>query len=320
MKSFVITPFRMAAAAMLAAASFAPEAAHACACGCGIFDVATSELFPDGPGGTTYLEFDGENQYINWSGNSRTAAANNDDKDIKTLFITAGFKYMFNRTWGLQVDVPYDFRTFKTASQDPSAPPGTVASLSWGQPGDIRVRGIYSPWPDLSTGLTFGLKLPTGNYTHNDAFGDVDRDTEIGTGSTDLLLGAFHRQHLTKDAMWDWFAQASLDLPMLIQDDYRPGVEFDEAVGLYYQGFALGKLDIVPVAQIIGSERTSDSGANAASPVQSGYERLLLSPGIEFQFHPVSIYADVEVPVFQHVRGNQLVAPAIFKLVFSYHF
>jgi hypothetical protein len=135
-----------------------------------------------------------------------------------------------------------------------------------------------------------------------------------------LLLGAFHRQHLTKDAMWDWFAQASVDVPLLIQDDYRPGVEFDEAAGIYYQGWSIGKLDIVPVAQIIGSERSSDSGANAASPVASGYERLFLSPGIEFQFHPVSVYADVEVPVFQHARGNQLMAPAIFKLVLSYHF
>ena len=36
--------------------------------------------------------------------------------------------------------------------------------------------------------MTFGLKLPTGNYTHNNPYGDVDRDSEIGTGSTDLLL------------------------------------------------------------------------------------------------------------------------------------
>jgi len=32
------------------------------------------------------------------------------------------------------------------------------------------------------------------------------------------------------------------------------------------------------------------------------------------------VYADVELPVFQHVAGNQLTAPALFKLVFSYHF
>ena len=82
----------------------------------------------------------------------------------------------------------------------------------------------------------------------------------------------------------------------------------------------MGKVSIVPVAQVIGSYRTSDSGPNAANPVASGYQRILLSPGIEFHMHPISVYADVEFPVLQRVTGNQLVAPALFKMVISYHF
>ena len=62
------------------------------------------------------------------------------------------------------------------------------------------------------------------------------------------------------------------------------------------------------------------SGAHSANPVASGYQRILLSPGIEFHLHAVSVYADVEFPVFENVRGNQLVAPALFKVVMSYHF
>jgi len=46
----------------------------------------------------------------------------------------------------------------------------------------------------------------------------------------------------------------------------------------------------------------------------------LLSPGVEFRVHPVKIYADVELPVFQHVNGNQLVAPVLVKLNLSYMF
>jgi hypothetical protein len=34
----------------------------------------------------------------------------------------------------------------------------------------------------------------------------------------------------------------------------------------------------------------------------------------------MSLYADVEVPVFQDVRGNQLTASALFKVILSYHF
>ena len=47
---------------------------------------------------------------------------------------------------------------------------------------------------------------------------------------------------------------------------------------------------------------------------------MLLSPGIEVHLHPVKIYADVELPVYQNVNGNQLVAPALFKLSISYMF
>jgi len=42
--------------------------------------------------------------------------------------------------------------------------------------------------------------------------------------------------------------------------------------------------------------------------------------GVEFHIHPVKIYADVELPVFQNVNGNQLVAPVLFKVNVSYMF
>jgi len=69
---------------------------------------------------------------------------------------------------------------------------------------------------------------------------------------------------------------------------------------------------ISPVAQAIFSYRSSDSG-DAASPDNSGYERLMLSPGIEFHIHPVKIYADVEIPVFQNFTGNQVAARCCSK-------
>jgi hypothetical protein len=285
-------------------------------------------MLPEGPGGMVFEEFDYQNQYKNWSGNARAPGSDNSDKRIETDFITTGIQYMFNRDWGIQVEVPYDIRTFKTESGDPSTP-GAIASLTWGELGDIRVEGIYTGFSeDLSTGITFGLKLPTGNYTHNDVFDDIDRDSELGTGSTDLLLGAFHRQHLTKDGNFTWFSQAQLDLPVLNQGDYHPGAEVDASTGVYYGGWSIGRLKITPVAQVLASWRGADSGALASGGigddpedgVSSGYERLLLSPGFEFHIHPVSVYADVEIPVFQHETGNQLTAPVLFKLVCSYHF
>ena len=108
-------------------------------------------------------------------------------------------------------------------------------------------------------------------------------------------------------------------MPTLKQGDYRPGLEGDAALGINYRGWKLGRVNIAPVAQVIGSWRGRDNGL-AAAPDNSGYQRILLSPGIEFHLHPVKVYADVEIPVYQNMNGNQLVAPALFKLSVSYMF
>jgi len=297
----------------LLAGILAPGVVHACACGCGVFDVGTSSMFPSGEGGMAFLQYDYQDQNRNWSGTSQAPAANNDDKEIRTDFVTAGLQYMFNSSWGLQVQVPFDYRYFKTKDDM-----GNIVSTSWGSLGDIRVEGIYTGFmADLSAGVTFGVKLPTGNDNYNPAI--VDRDTQIGTGSTDILLGGFYRGNLTKDQWWDWFAQLQLDVPVLIQDEYRPGIELDTAAGIDYKGFSLGRVKISPLAQVIFSERTSDSGA-AADSDNSGYQRIMLSPGVEFHIHPVKIYADAEFPVYQNFTGNQLAAPVLFKVSLSFMF
>ncbi len=227
--------------------------------------------------------------------------------------MTLGFQYMFNSSWGVEAEAPYDFRTFKTDIGG-----GDIVTRNWNQLGDIRLEGLYTGFfADQSAGVTFGLKLPTGSHTFDPDI--VDRDTQIGTGSTDILLGGFYRGNITQDEKWDWFAQLQLDVPTLIQDQYRPGVELDTAAGIDYKGFSLGRVRISPVAQAIFSYRSSDSAA-AADPDNSGYERVMLSPGIEFHIHPVKIYADVEIPVFQNFTGNQVAAPVLFKVSMSYMF
>jgi hypothetical protein len=312
----------------LLAGLLVPGAAWACACGCGVFEVGTSSMLPEGTGGMAFLNYDFQDQNQNWSDSSKAPSANNDDKEIRTDFISAGLQYMFNSSWGVQAELPFAYRNFKTVTANPNVPAGTITSVNWFSLGDIRIKAIYTGFsPDLSSGVSLGLRLPTGSFSHENAWGDVDRDSEIGTGSTDVLIGGFYRGNLTKDLKWDWFAQAEADLPVLTQGDYRPGFEVDAAAGIDYKGFSVGRLKIAPVAQVIVSERTPDLGNDAAggfndgsNGVNSGYTRILLSPGVEFHLHPVKLYADVEVPVFAHVNGNQLVAPALFKVNLSFMF
>lgn len=309
-------------AAVMALGLGAPESARGCACGCGVFDVGTSDMLPTGPGGMMYLNYAYQDQDVDWSGASSGLPANNADKEIQTEFVTLGMQYMFNRSWGLQAELPYDVRYYR----------GAAGSTTWGSFGDLRIEGIYSGFsPDMSAGVTYGLKLPTGNFTHDDSSTSslLDRDTELGTGSTDLLLGGYYRHPLASvtDGLY-WFAQAQLDVPVLIQGDYRPGIELDTAFGLYYQRWTVGKVRITPVAQVIPSYRGRDTGSWASGgandpplgEVDSGYQRVLLSPGIEFDLHPWRFYADVEIPVYQDFTGNQLVGHELVKCGVSYMF
>jgi len=269
---------------------------------------------PNGPGGTAFVDYEYMDQDRNWHGSSSAPSADNDDKRLESQFTVVGLQYMFNRIWGVQAELPYTFRTFK-GTDDAT---GQIARHSWSGLGDIRIRGIYTGFSeDMSSGVSLGLKLPTGGFReHADL---VDRDTQIGTGSLEVLFAGFYRRHLGRQQNWDWFTQFQLELPTYIQDHYRPGIEFDAATGIAYTGFTLGGVRISPLGQILYSDRASDSGANS-DPDNTGYQRILLSPGVEFHIHAVKIYFDAEFPVYQDFIGNQLAAPVLFKASASFMF
>ena len=308
---FYKKPAAFIAAAILVTLSL-PQKSFACACGCGVFEVSTNTMYPSGAGGTASLEYDFLDQNRNWSGNSSAPSGDNADKRIRTDFYTAGLQYMFNRSWGVDVKVPYWNRSFDTDITGG----GDVEGYTHKALGDVRVSGLYTGFSaDMTTGLEFGLKLPTGDYT----YGNFDRDTEIGTGSTDGLLGLYHRDRFGKNNPYNWFVHGTWEQPFLTSGGYRPGSEFDAAAGVVHDPFALGDgIKVAPVFQAINSYRMNDRGVG--HPTDSGYERVLAAPGIEFSLGPTKLYTDVSVPVYQHITGNQLVAPVLFQAVVSYAF
>lgn len=295
--------------AMLMLLSAAPRSLWACACGCGVFQVGTSSMFPTQTGLMPYIEYDYMDQDQNWSGSGPATAANNGDKEIRTSFVTAGVQDMVSRDWGFSVELPYWDRYFRTTLDN-----GAIGAFTHSAVGDMRIRGLYTGFsPDLSSGLTFGLRLPTGDYTYP----NFDADTEIGTGSTDLLLGGYHRGRI--GSAMAWFLDGELDAPIVNEAGYRPGDETDLVAGAYYDRWYAGSAKVSPMLQLVGSWRTPDSGiqANAGS---SGYQRMLLTPGLEVDAAGYSFYADVAIPVYQYMRGNQLVAPELIKFNISRRF
>jgi len=299
----------MAAIAILVITN--PGFALACACGCGVFDVGTGTMMPTDEGGNVWFEYDFMNQQTNWHDASEAPKANNGDKLLRSNFFQFGGQYMFNRSWGVQGEVPFTDRYFKTTNDDT----GDILHHQHSAFGDIHLQGVYSGFSDdMSTGVTFGLKLPSGDFTYS----GFDRDTSIGTGSTDLLIGAYHMGVINKQ--FNWFANGQWDHAFLTQGGYRPGDEIDAALGSYYNGFEIGKTSkIAPLLQLIGSYRVHDTGS-AANPGNSGYERLMISPGIEYDIDAIKLYADVELPIYQRVNGNQIVAPVYAKFIVGYSF
>jgi hypothetical protein len=305
------TPRRRGALAWWVLACAAPGLGHACACGCGVFDVGTSSMFPTQTGGMAFVEEDYMDQDRNWSGTSGAPAAANPDKSIRTWFTSFGGEYLFDRSWGVMVEVPWWQRQFRTTLTD-----GTLGTFDHSAIGDIRLKGIYTGFSaDLSSGLTFGLKLPTGDSTYP----HFDPDVEIGSGSTDLLLGAYHLDSLVADNRWSWFVNAQWQEPLAHKASYRPGAELDAAGGIYYGAMSFGAVRVTPIAQLELTWRGHDGGPDGA-PLDTGYTRAYVAPGIELDAGALRIYADIGLPVYTNASGNQLMAPVIFKLNVAWHF
>jgi hypothetical protein len=327
------------AAGILLLCGFVPGEALACACGCSVFDVGSISLLPkEGDhGGAVYFEWDHSDQNQNWSGTSKAPAANNGDKRILTDWYVVGANYMFNRDWGVMARIPSANRAFTTDTNFGSTPPD-IETFHVSTIGDIELSGMYTGFSDdMSKGLIFGLKLPTGNWKAP----GFDRDTQIGTGSTDLVLGGFWRGLITGDNAWQYFAQSKLDLPVWTHSafdadpsvnaeaDYRPGWSLDSAIGVTYNNwYHVGPLDkVAPLLQVIVSHREPDSGAAAANPVASGYDRIFISPGVDItkviddpKNQTFKLYGDIEIPVYQRANGNQLVAPYLSKITAAFTF
>jgi hypothetical protein len=321
--------------------------ALACACGCSVFDVGGLDLPQEQDhGGRVFFEFWSADQTQNWVGSSKASPAINFDKNLNTQWYSVGFSYNFNRDWGVFVRLPTANRSLTTTTDIDF--PGSLSTFNATDLGDLEVLGMYTGFfSDMSTGVMFGLKLPTGPYTTP----GFDRDNQIGTGSTDLMLGGFHRGLLTGDNAWQYFAQVMWRQPFLYRDaadpqgffdgngglvqSYHPGLQVDGAAGILYNNWynVLGFDKITPLGQIIVSHRNHDTGTGA-DPFNSGFDRVMLSPGIEFtkvldeaNNRVFKAYFDIEVPVYYRVNAannggteGQLIAPYLIKVVTSYNF
>ena len=176
--------------------------------------------------------------------------------------------------------------------------------------GDASVTGRYQQAVGSqeqgarSAGVLFGLKLPTGRTGVTNAAGDpAERSLQPGSGTTDVILGAFFHQQLAASQS-AWFAQLQYQHPLNKHADFAPGGQFTADVGYAHRVGA--KLSLL--AQLNAVVKQRDRGAQA-EPDDSGSRSLFFSPGLSYDLSDgLRLYAFYQQPLHQHVNGLQLTA------------
>jgi hypothetical protein len=321
------TLLNSAAASILAAISLllCSGDANACAsCGCTLSSDWENLQFSYQPGLKLDLRYDYLDQDQLRSGVKPISPAaasqivtNGNSEEIEKYtinnYVTLGVDYSSSRDWGVNVQVPYIDRKHSTLG---TASDGSTAGAGGGQYdshtssfGDIKVIGRYQGFtPQCKFGILYGLKLPTGSFTDTGNSTDptapgpvpIDRGLQPGTGTTDVILGAYYADGINQD--WDYFTQALFQKALDSRDDYRPGSGTNFNVGLRYAGIP----NIGPVLQLNYRYVQHDVGSNA-DHLNTGGVLLYISPGISVSVtQQVSVYAFYQYPLYQELYGVQL--------------
>ncbi len=291
------------------AATLPASAVFACAsCGCSLSSDWGSQGISVEPGLRLDLRYDylNQNQVRSGTGKVDTWPVPGHEQELytKNQYLTLGLDYSRSPDWGVNVQLPHVNREHATNGFEfDGSDAGTSHTRSIG---DVKVIGRYTGFSDEHNfGLQLGVKLPTGSYTETFSGGPIagqplDRGLQPGSGTTDLIAGAFKFASLSQN--WDYFTQATAQLPLNSRADYKPGNSVNLNVGFRYLGFD----QVVAHLQVNGRITAKDSGANA-SPDDSGGKTLYLSPGVTFSVsEKVRLYGFLQVPVYQNLNGYQL--------------
>lgn len=308
--------------------------AHACAA-CG--DTLSSDWDTQGnttkPGFTADISYSTINQSQQRYGtgsasttliNNQLAAGQEIETFTKTQAMTAALIYN-DETWGVTTQIPLINRTHGTYGT--TVPLGSSYSTSSDNGvGDIKIIGRYTGFSVARTsGILAGFKLPTGhtnaNFNAGTAAGTpLDAGLQIGTGSTDVLLGAYTSGTFDN---YGWFAQTTLQHAVATRSAlgnlyYRPGDAYAVNSGMHYAGFGA---KISPMLQLNIIKRQTDQGALTVpvDPITgasvSGGILAYLAPGISVRLGGgASLYSFVQLPIYQNVNSLQLTPQYTFTL------
>jgi hypothetical protein len=241
------------------------------------------------------------------------------EKDTINRYLTLGIDYRPNADWNVNLLVPYVVRSHTTygTQLQPYTPaetaPDQISGARVSNLGDIKLLGNYQGL--LSTnnlGLQLGVKLPTGQYGtavdfHNgpNAGLPLDASLQAGTGSTDVIVGAYYFQAVSQN--FDVFINGQFQSAVAHKqnrpgNDFRPGNSATFSVGLRYEA----NPNWIPQVQLNVVHKSPDQGALADTTDTVGTVAYI-SPGLTVQVTgKLHAYGVIQVPVYSNLDGYQL--------------
>lgn len=226
-------------------------------------------------------------------------------------YLMATLDYSNGSDWGVSLTLPLIRRSHATLGSGSDGSTfdranGAYTSSGSGL-GDVRVLGRWFGLTDRhDVGVQFGLKLPTGKKDQlgDEGVTDVDPGLQRGTGTTDLILGAYYFGDV--GSRWGYFTQASyqtaLNHSTMAAGSYKPGDSVNLSVGARYRGWS----SFTPTVQVNARHAKTDSG-DAADTYATGGTLVCLTLGgmlpLTEKFVP---YVNVQLPIYQNVNGIQL--------------
>ena len=235
-----------------------------------------------------------------------------DTTELRTINrnVLTTLDYAFSPNWSVSASLPVVSRTHSHIADPTGA--ATLEQWSFTKAGDARVLGFYrfthDGNPSANYGVTFGAKLPTGDYRVANADGTVaERALQPGTGSTDAVVGAYYSDSgFVPDS--SWWAQVLAQRAVDTKDGYRPGDQYQ--INLGYRHPLTETFDAL--LQINALIKQRDEGPNA-EPDLSGSKTLFVSPGLSYAVtHDAQLYGFAQLPVYRYYNGIQLSADWAF--------
>lgn len=149
-----------------------------------------------------------------------------------------------------------------------------------------------------------GFKLPTGKFEIDPMDADMAAmaNTQLGSGSTDVMFNAIYNLHINKIGI---STTAAYKINTNNKDDYQFGNKFSANTFVSYSASApKANLVITPNVGLL-YEHSSGNKLNNVKVNLTGGNLLLAAAGAEFGFNKVTVGFNAQLPMSQNFADNQ---------------